>query len=99
MKRTAALISVASVLIEDPEARHYGYELSQNVGIRSGVLYPILRRLHAEGWLEDCWESPPNHEGRPPRRYYELTNEGRLALRAILASATAERVPNLRMTT
>jgi PadR family transcriptional regulator, regulatory protein PadR len=82
------LIQVALALMEDPTGRHWGYELSKQAGVRSGVLYPILHRMLDVEWLEDGWEDPAQLKGkRPPRRYYELTDEGRLALGAILQEA------------
>jgi PadR family transcriptional regulator PadR len=88
MRRTHALIQVALALMEDPTGRHWGYDLWKRAGVRSGVLYPILHRMLDEGWLEDGWEDPTQIIGkRPPRRYYELTDEGRIALGAILHEA------------
>ncbi|MGH3933288.1 MAG: PadR family transcriptional regulator [Pseudonocardiaceae bacterium] len=52
------------------------------------MLYPMLTRMLGEDWLTDGWEDPVTIQGkRPPRRYYELTNEGRLALGAVLEEA------------
>jgi PadR family transcriptional regulator PadR len=62
-----------------PAARHYGYDLTKQTGMRSGVLYPILHRLLAAGWLTDGWEDQ-RPAGRPPRRYYELTDLGQREL-------------------
>ena len=91
MRRTHALIQVAMALMENATGRHWGYELSRQAGVRSGVLYPILHRMLEEGWLEDGWEDPVQLGGkRPPRRYYELTDEGRLALGALLQEARSD---------
>jgi PadR family transcriptional regulator PadR len=88
MRKTHALIQVALALMEDPAGRHWGYDLSRRAAVRSGVLYPILHRMLDEGWLEDGWEEPAQLSGkRPPRRYYELTDEGRIALGALLQEA------------
>jgi DNA-binding PadR family transcriptional regulator len=45
----------------------------------SGTVYPILRRLEAEGCVRSRWEKEgeARKEQRPPRRYYELTSHGR----------------------
>jgi PadR family transcriptional regulator PadR len=45
----------------------------------SGTVYPILRRLEAQGCVRSQWEpdGAARHEHRPPRRYYELTSQGR----------------------
>jgi PadR family transcriptional regulator, regulatory protein PadR len=82
---------VAVALMEDPDTRHWGYDLSRAAGIRSGVLYPILHRLLEEGWLEDGWEDPTTTtRKRPPRRYYELTDKGRAALGGMVEHARAD---------
>ena len=91
MRRTYALIQVALALMENPTGQHWGYDLSRRAGVRSGVMYPILHRMLDEEWLEDGWEDPAQLGGkRPPRRYYELTDEGRLALGGILQEARSD---------
>lgn len=88
MRKTHALVQVAVALLDDPTGHHWGYQLSKTSGVRSGVLYPILTRMLSEGWLTDGWEDPSTIAGkRPPRRYYELTDEGRLALGGVLQEA------------
>src|SRR6266516_705507 len=91
MRRTHALVQVALALMEEPTGRHWGYDLSRRAGVRSGVLYPILHRMLDQGWLEDGWEDPAKLSGkRPPRRYYELTDEGRIELGALLQEAQSD---------
>lgn len=55
----------------------YGYELvhqiSSNVAVSEGTIYPILRRLKLDGYLETYLEE--STEG-PPRKYYRLASEG-----------------------
>jgi PadR family transcriptional regulator, regulatory protein PadR len=88
MRKTHALVQVAMALLDDPTSQHWGYELSKQAGVRSGVLYPMLTRMLNAGWVEDGWEDPTTiREKRPPRRYYQLTNEGRLALGAVVQEA------------
>ena len=91
MRKTRSLVQVAMALLEDPNGRHWGYELSKRSSVRSGVLYPMLTRMLDEGWVTDGWEDPTTlREKRPPRRYYELTDEGRLALGGVLQQARTE---------
>jgi PadR family transcriptional regulator PadR len=91
VRKTHALIQVAIALIEDVDARQWGYDLSRRSGVRSGVLYPILSRMLAEDWMTDGWEGRDDIKGkRPPRRYYELTDSGRRELGALLAEARAD---------
>jgi PadR family transcriptional regulator PadR len=89
VRMTYALIQVATALMNDATTRHWGYELSKNSGVRSGVMYPILQRMLDEGWLADGWENQEQvgRAKRPPRRYYEVTDAGKTALGAILIRA------------
>lgn len=82
MRRTKALVKVASVLMAEPDTRFYGYPLSRTAGVRSGVLYPLLSRLEGAGWLDSDWEDP--HGPRPRRRYYTVTPAGRTGLADIV---------------
>ena len=56
----------------------YGYELvneiSKNIEISEGTIYPILRRLNQEGYFTTYLQE--SQEG-PPRKYYKLTDLGR----------------------
>jgi len=54
----------------------YGYRLTQGVkqvmAISESTLYPVLRRLQKNGWLDTYDQS---FQGRN-RRYYHITEEG-----------------------
>jgi PadR family transcriptional regulator, regulatory protein PadR len=56
----------------------YGYELvseiSKNIEISDGTIYPILRRLTQEGYFTTYLQE--SQEG-PPRKYYSLTELGK----------------------
>lgn len=56
----------------------YGYELvneiSKNIEISDGTIYPILRRLNQEGYFATYLQE--SQEG-PPRKYYKLTELGK----------------------
>ncbi len=86
MRRTHALVQVALAIMAEPHDKHWGYELSKRAGVRSGVLYPILHRMLDDGWLTDGWEEQTTSD-RPPRRYYELTDEGKRELGSLLQEA------------
>ena len=60
----------------------YGFEIMDFTGLASGTTYPILRRFERERLVRSNWEGQEQaHEhGRPPRRYYELTDAGEGAL-------------------
>jgi PadR family transcriptional regulator PadR len=92
MKLTNALVQVALAIASKPDDPLWGYDLSKETGLRSGVLYPILHRMLDEGWLVDGWEDlDPAIDKRPPRRYYRLTEEGSRELGALLQSARTDR--------
>jgi len=72
-----------------PKARLHGFEIMRSASILSGTLYPILERFKAAGWIVDEWEEPAP-EGRPRRRYYQLTELGYAQANA--ASVRAEAI-------
>lgn len=55
----------------------YGYELvneiSKNILISEGTMYPLLRRLKSDGLVTTYLQE--SQEG-PPRKYYKLTDLG-----------------------
>jgi PadR family transcriptional regulator len=62
------------------QGHHHGFDVMDATGLPSGTVYPILRRLDAEGLVRSRWEKEgvARREQRPPRRYYELTPSGRV---------------------
>lgn len=73
-------ILVLAVLSELSDEK-YGYSLvnslaEKGVEIDQGTLYPLLRRLEAQGLLNSAW----NIEGARPRRYYALNESGKQLL-------------------
>lgn len=56
----------------------YGYEisefLSEHIDISDGTVYPILRKLKADGMLTTYLQE---ESGGPPRKYYRLTELGK----------------------
>ncbi|MDO1558040.1 PadR family transcriptional regulator [Brevundimonas sp. 2R-24] len=58
----------------------YAYEiagrLAQAVGMGEGTIYPLMRRLQADGLVETYLEESPSG---PSRKYYRLTGAGRSA--------------------
>jgi|ERR1700733_12443063 PadR family transcriptional regulator, regulatory protein PadR len=85
---SAQAIGVLRALAADPTRWRYGYDLVNEVHLKSGSLYPILVRLADRGLLETSWEQGP--PGRPPRHLYRLTQAGR-EYAAALPAAQADR--------
>jgi DNA-binding PadR family transcriptional regulator len=70
----------------------FGLDVMEMTGLPSGTVYPALRRLERDLLVESQWE--PEEEatrlGRPARRYYQVTEQGKAA-----ALAATERYPLL----
>ena len=60
----------------------YGYEISDylsgHIEIADGTVYPLLRKLKADGLLTTYLQE---ESGGPPRKYYRLTDLGRESYR------------------
>lgn len=76
---TVGVQAVLGALLKQPDAELYGLEIVKASGLEPGTIYPILQRLRGAGWVQDRWEEAElaHAEGRPPRRYYQLTPKGR----------------------
>ena len=82
LKRGVLQVAVLALL----RRRAYGYDLLRvlsDLGFpaEEGTLYPVLRRLEAEGLLRGEWDT----SGSRPRKYYESTDTGRAALESLAA--------------
>jgi PadR family transcriptional regulator PadR len=64
------------------DGARYGLDIVKETGLASGTVYPTLARLKRAGLLRSRWEDQAlaEREGRPRRRYHELTGEGARAL-------------------
>jgi PadR family transcriptional regulator PadR len=60
----------------------YGLDIVARTGMPSGTVYPTLGRLKRAGLVTSRWEDQrvADREGRPRRRYYELSRAGAEAL-------------------
>ena len=64
-----------------------GADIARNTKLASGTLYPILIRLESAGWVDSKWEvGDPSNMGRPRKRFYRITGEGRLQLNSDIAN-------------
>ena len=90
-RMTTSVLKVAAALLADPAAERYGLQLMHDTGLPSGTLYPILVRLERAGWVSSQWEqADPVAEGRPTRRYYQLTAVGAAHARREIAAMNAQ---------
>jgi DNA-binding PadR family transcriptional regulator len=83
LRRGVVVLATLSQL----RAPRYGYELrqalaDQGMPIEEGTLYPLLRRLEAQGLLKSEWKT----DSGSPRRYYSLNADGRKLLKKLIES-------------
>lgn len=60
----------------------YGFDIMDVTGLPSGTVYPILGRLERNGLVSCSWEETEEwrEAGRPARKYYRLTDAGKVAV-------------------
>lgn len=67
----------------------YGYQIIQELReksddaflLKDGTLYPVLYRLEDDGLVAGSWSETQGRQ--TPRKYYQITGEGRQALEEI----------------
>lgn len=83
LRRGVLEFSILALIERGPR---YGYEIVTELAAvpqlasGEGTVYPLLRRLRKEAWLDTFWQ--PSDAG-PPRQYYQLTPTGAQALAAM----------------
>ena len=73
IRRGAIVLAVMGQLTEE----HYGYLLrkrlaDRGLNVEEGTLYPLIRRLEAQGLLQSEWR----YEDKRKKRFYRLSAEG-----------------------
>jgi PadR family transcriptional regulator, regulatory protein PadR len=81
LRRGCLVLAVLGAL----RSEQYGYTLRKalvehGMAIDEGTLYPLLRRLEAQGLLVSEWRE----EERRNKRFYRLSHDGRLTLKQLL---------------
>ncbi len=90
--------AVFQILLSLADAELHGYAIMQEVSQRTGgkvrlgpgTLYGSVKRMLAEGWIEEAEERPDPRLDDERRRYYRLTRLGRE-----VAAAEARRLDEL----
>lgn len=82
LRRGSLVLAVLAALRKE----QYGYTLrktleEQGMAIDEGTLYPLLRRLEAQGLLVSEWRE----EEKRNKRFYRLSTEGKTILKQLLA--------------
>ncbi len=79
-------MTTALVLQAIAGGHRFGFDIVEVTGYATGTVYPVLRRLERAGLVRSEWERERRaaRDGRPQRRYYEITAAGTRALDAAL---------------
>src|SRR3954469_17245645 len=82
LRRGCLVLAVLAQL----QTEHYGYTLRKDLADRGmdideGTLYPLLRRLEAQGLLVSEWRE----EDKRNKRFYRLSTDGKAMLKQLLA--------------
>jgi PadR family transcriptional regulator PadR len=82
LRRGSVIVAVLAQLREE----HYGYALrkaleDQGLPVDEDTLYPLLRRLEAQGLLASEWRE----EDRRRKRFYRISRPGQALLDRLLA--------------
>ena len=79
-------VAAVSVLQAVADGVEYGFDIIDHTKLPSGTVYPALSRLERDGYVRSAWEDEQraHREGRPARRYYQITAPGSRALAASL---------------
>lgn len=75
MKLPIRMTYATALVLEALDQGHeYGFDIIDATRLRSGTVYPLLRRLEEVGLVRSKWErvGEARRENRPTRKYYEL---------------------------
>lgn len=84
MRKGVLELCILSIIAEQEEA--YPSDLISNLResdliVKEGTLYPLLSRMKNAGWLHYRWRES---NAGPPRKYYHLTDNGKIFLNNLL---------------
>lgn len=78
------MVDVVEALVQ-AEGKVHGWGLAEQVGQSAPNVYRALERLRLAGWVDYEWEQQNPERGKPARRFYWLTEEGRNQAPTLLA--------------
>lgn len=73
------LCVLAMLARQDGYAYDIASRLAEEIGMGEGTIYPLMRRMQADGLVKTYLEESSSG---PPRKYYQLTKAGHAALAA-----------------
>jgi DNA-binding PadR family transcriptional regulator len=87
MRTTRLGLGTITILQAIEGGRRFGFDIMDATGLTSGTVYPALEGLEELGYVRSKWaqDSVAHKDGRPARRYFEITAAGSKALTEALA--------------
>jgi PadR family transcriptional regulator PadR len=81
-KKLSLSYSAAVILHAVSNGYRYGFDIMDVTGLPSGTVYPALRRMERARLVLSSWEDEvaAQREGRPARKYYEISTAGEESL-------------------
>ncbi|MEM6858373.1 MAG: helix-turn-helix transcriptional regulator [Pseudomonadota bacterium] len=86
-------LAALEFLAQSPDQWRYGLEIAKATGLKSGSLYPLLKRCDERNLVESQWLEP-SEQGRPPRHAYRITPQGQTELKLGRSRAAAQSAPH-----
>ena len=78
LKKGVLELCVLSLLSRgDSYAYEIASKLTNGIGMGEGTIYPLMRRMQADGLVKTYLEESSSG---PPRKYYQLTTKGKAQL-------------------
>jgi len=77
LRLSKSALRLIALFAQDPTQKWSGAEITREIGMGAGTLYPLLYKFETAKWLIPEWENiDPREEGRPRQRYYRLSANG-----------------------
>ena len=95
MRTTRLGLGTITILQALAAGRRFGFDIMDATGLTSGTVYPALERLEELGFVRSKWENEAtaHKDGRPARRYFEITTSGSRAMDEALERYPLMRAP------
>ncbi|MFG1992368.1 PadR family transcriptional regulator [Actinoplanes sp. NPDC048988] len=88
---TQPLLDVLEVLLSTEDFRQHGWAIMKATKRAGPTVYRILDRLREADWVAAEWEAPQPEQTTPPRRFYQLTPNGRVSALALIEERRSSR--------
>jgi DNA-binding PadR family transcriptional regulator len=92
MRVTGSLLDVLEVFLQalEDQADLHGWAIMKATKRSGPTVYGILDCLEDAGWIIGRWEEQHPEPNKPRRRFYQLTPNGMIEARELLAARRAE---------